>query len=223
MSKELSTTGTGELLHSLVIHGDLSKMNEQQKLQYYMAFCDSLGLNPVTQPFKILKFQGKEILYATKDATEQLRKVHGISITEMTGEVQHDQTYVVTCKVKDKFGKTDMATGVVSIEGLKGENLANAKMKAETKSKRRATLSIAGLGMLDESEISSVDANAVIVDIPTPKATKPTLSEKGFAAAIERIQKGERDIIARLRETYAMSQAQADTLLSLEDANAVVS
>src|SRR6185295_5086978 len=123
MSKELSTTGTGELLHSLVIHGDLSKMNEQQKLQYYMAFCDSLGLNPVTQPFKILKFQGKEILYATKDATEQLRKVHGISITEMTGEVQHDQTYVVTCKVKDKFGKTDMATGVVSIEGLKGENL----------------------------------------------------------------------------------------------------
>jgi hypothetical protein len=221
MSKELSTTGAGELLQSLVIQGDLSKLNEGQKVQYYMELCRSLGLNPVTQPFALLKFQGKEVLYAKKDATEQLRKIHGISVTDLVGEDQHDGTYVVTCNVKDKSGKTDISTGVVSTEGLKGEALGNKKMVAETKSKRRATLSICGLGMLDESEVSSVDANAVVMDISIPKHSKQALSEKGFGQAMERIHKGERELIGKLRSTYLLTQAQSDTLLAIEDANTV--
>ena len=51
--------------------------------------------------------------------------------------------------------------GVVSIAGLKGEALANAMMKAETKAKRRATLSICGLGWMDEVE--ALDRQAVEV------------------------------------------------------------
>lgn len=219
MSQQLTTTGGADVLSSVVIHGDLSKLSDAQKVSYYMDFCRSLGLNPVTQPFRLLKFQGREVLYATKDATEQLRKIHGISVQDLTGDLQHDNTYVVTCKVKDKYGKTDMATGVVSVEGLKGEPLANAKMKAETKAKRRATLSICGLGMLDESEVQTVDANAVTVDIPLPK--KQELTDKAFGQAMERIQKGERDLIAKLRDTCQLTQAQSDTLLAVEDANTV--
>lgn len=219
MSQQLATTGAEAVLSSVVIHGDLSKLSDTQKYAYYIDFCRSLGLNPVTQPFSIIKFQGKEVLYAKKDATEQLRKIHGISVTDLTGEVQHDNTYVVTCKVKDKYGKTDIATGVVSLEGLKGEAISNAKMRAETKAKRRATLSICGLGMLDESEIATVDANAVVVDIPTP--AKQTLSDKAFGQAMERIQRGERDLITKLRDTYDLSRVQLDTLLAVEDANTV--
>jgi len=44
----------------------------------------------------------------------------------------------------------------VNIENLKGEARSNAMMKAETKAKRRVTLSICGLGMLDESETDSI-------------------------------------------------------------------
>ena len=47
-----------------------------------------------------------------------------------------------------------MAKGAVNINGLKGEALANAMMKAETKAKRRATLSLCGLGLMDELEVS---------------------------------------------------------------------
>jgi hypothetical protein len=48
------------------------------------------------------------------------------------------------------------------VGGLKGEALANAEMKAVTKAKRRLTLSICGLGWLDETEISTVpDAEVV--------------------------------------------------------------
>src|SRR5690606_29675602 len=65
---------------------------------------------------------------------------------------------MVTVKVKDKSGRTDMAMGAVSLTNKRGEDLANALMKAETKSKRRATLSICGLGILDETEIEDMKA-----------------------------------------------------------------
>ena len=43
-------------------------------------------------------------------------------------------------------------------EALKGEVRANAILKAVTKAKRRATLSICGLGWLDESEVADYSA-----------------------------------------------------------------
>jgi hypothetical protein len=73
--------------------------------------------------------------------------------------------FVVTASAKDRNGRTDAATGAVSTEftddagmtrKIKGVTLANAIMKAETKAKRRVTLSICGLGMFDESELDTV-------------------------------------------------------------------
>jgi hypothetical protein len=220
MTHAVAAPSSNGVLEALVLSGDLSKMNDNQKVQYYQQFCQHLGLNPLTQPFKILKFQGREVLYATKDCTEQLRKIHGISVVELTTDLQPGSVYVVTCKVKDNHGKTDMSTGVVSIEGLKGEPLANALMKAETKSKRRATLSICGLGIMDESEIETVDANATVVNIPTETPKRP-LSDNAFANAVMRIGKGERELIGKLRETYLLNERQMADLLVLEDANTV--
>lgn len=219
MSNQLAPASNG-VMEALVLSGDLGKMSDPQKVQYYRQFCDSLGLNPLTQPFKILKFQGKEVLYATKDATEQLRKLHGISVVDLTNDLQPGSTYVVTCKVKDKYGKTDMSTGVVSIEGLKGEALANALMKAETKAKRRATLSICGLGMLDESEIQSVDANAMVVDIPQ-EPVKRAITDKAFMEALEKIHQGDRSVIQKLRDQCILSESQTTRLVIVEDENHV--
>lgn len=167
-----------ELVHSLVINGDLSKMSQEMKVDYYNRFCQSLGLNPLTQPFQLLVFQGKQRLYATKDCTEQLRKIHGVSITDVTA-AELRGVYVVTAKALDKSGKTDAATGVVPVENLKGEALANALMKAETKAKRRVTLSICGLGILDESELDTMPNHKVTpVDAPSVTlVTDSTLQE----------------------------------------------
>jgi hypothetical protein len=44
----------------------------------------------------------------------------------------------------------------VPLGNLRGEALANALMRAETKAKRRVTLSIAGLGWLDETELDTM-------------------------------------------------------------------
>lgn len=155
MSTELQTTVSPEIIQKLVLDGDLGKMDGQQKLEYYNKFCQSLGLNPLTQPFQLIKFQGKEKLYATKDCTEQLRKIHGVGIIDLSTNSLND-VFIVTAKAQDKTGKLDAATGAVNIKGLSGDALANAMMKAETKAKRRVTLSICGLGMLDESELETM-------------------------------------------------------------------
>lgn len=156
-----------ELMERVVVHNDLSRLTPAQRLAYYDQLCRSLGLNPLTRPFQYLTLSGRLTLYATKDCTEQLRRTCGISITRMESERDED-TYTVTVYGRDATGREDVATGVVASRNLAGEALANAKMKCETKAKRRLTLSLAGLGVLDESEVESVAiGGAVDVDPET--------------------------------------------------------
>ena len=129
-----------------------------------------MGLNPLTKPFEYLHLNGKLILYARRDATDQLRKLHGVSI-QITAREQHGDVYAVVARATGKDGRTDEAIGAVATGGLKGDPLANALMKAETKSKRRVTLSICGLGMLDETEVETVP-NARMVSMEELQAEK---------------------------------------------------
>ena len=155
-------------IETVLVAGDLAKLSADQRLTYYQRLCESLGLNPLTQPFQYLQLSGKLVLYATKSCTEQLRQLHGVSITGITS-AQVGDVYIVTATASDKNGRTDCATGAVAIGGLKGDALANGLMKAETKSKRRVTLSLCGLGMLDESEVETIpNAQRVPVALPAP-------------------------------------------------------
>lgn len=159
-------------IFGLMTNGDVSQLKSGQKIDYYMHLCKSLGLNPATKPFQIIKFQGKEIMYATKDCTEQLRKIHGVSICELDKLFQ-DGLYIVTAKAQDKNGRYDAATGAINIANLKGDALANAIMKCESKAKRRVTLSICGLGMLDESETDTL-GNYQKIDVKTGEIIQST-------------------------------------------------
>lgn len=150
---------TDSVLASVITRGDLSGLPPAQKAQYYAQLCERVGLDPATTPFLSLKLQGKEILYASKGAAEQLRKLHKVSVT-ITARERLEDVYYVTARATMPDGRTDESQGAVSIAGAKGETLANAIMKAETKAKRRVTLSIIGLGMLDESELDTIPKNA---------------------------------------------------------------
>jgi hypothetical protein len=165
-------TQAGEI-ERVLLDGDLSRLSETQRLSYYNSVCGSLGLNPLTKPFAYIRLNGKLVLYALKDATEQLRKIHGVSITSVTSQRMED-VFVVTASASDRTGRTDASTGAVAIGNLKGEALANALMKAETKAKRRATLSICGLGMLDETEAETIPQSLppVVVEPPDIEAAK---------------------------------------------------
>jgi len=152
---EVAPLTDAAMLERVLFAGDLSKLSTADRLFYYQKVCESVGLNPLTRPFDYLTLNGKLTLYAKRDATDQLRKLHGVSIT-LTARETIEGVYVVTAKARDKSGREDEATGAVTITGLKGDALANAYMKCETKAKRRVTLSICGLGMLDETEIETI-------------------------------------------------------------------
>ena len=145
-----------EQIESVLIGGNLNSLTVEQRVEYYRALCRSLGLNPLTKPFDYLALNGKLVLYAKRDCTDQLRKIHHVSVTHLTSQTV-DGMCIVRVEVKDREGRTDAAIGAVWVKALSGLDLANAIMKTETKAKRRATLSICGLGMLDESELDTVE------------------------------------------------------------------
>ena len=144
-----------DVIAKVLLGGDLAQLTPQQKISYYRSVCDSLGLNPLTQPFEYLRLSGREVLYAKRNCTDQLRHAHHISVTITARELVED-CYVVTARASFPNGRHDESIGAVPIAGLKGESRSNAMMKAETKAKRRVTLSLVGLSTLDESEVDSI-------------------------------------------------------------------
>jgi hypothetical protein len=200
------------ILERVLLTGDLSGLSAEDRVLYYKAVCDSVGINPLTKPFDYLELDdskgGKKlVLYTKKDCTDQLRTIHGVSIKIVAREVV-EGIYVVTSHASKPDGRTDESIGAVPLVKEDGEwktaqsgkrffqgsgrytplppdAKANAIMKAETKSKRRVTLSICGLGLIDESEIETIKgAQPLGADVatmdpkPEPKApTKKPLGE----------------------------------------------
>ena len=149
----LPAAGTVE---DVLIRGNLSELKPEQRTEYYMRVCQSLGLNPLTRPFEYLTLNGKLVLYARRDCAEQLRKINGISI-EIVSQDHVGDLFSVHVRAKNKDGRTDEDLGVVSLpQNAKGEAAANTILKAVTKAKRRVTLSISGLGFLDETEVDDI-------------------------------------------------------------------
>lgn len=181
MSNEVATRSVSvpaELQEKVLLGGDLAKLTPAERLSYYQAVCTSVGLNPLTRPFEYLILNDRMVLYARKDCTDQLRDLHGISVEIASRDVL-DGVCVVTVRAKNMTERIDESVGAVPFMKENGEwertqggksffkpdgtysplslaDRSNAMMKAETKAKRRVTLSICGLGMFDESELDGV-------------------------------------------------------------------
>jgi hypothetical protein len=185
ITNELSAPNVADIADKVrelvIVSGDYSRFTEAQKQNLLLNICNLLGLNPLTRPFEFINLNGKVVLYATKNASEQLRKINAVSIYELeTKELKG--VFLVTAKAQDKTGRQDIGTGAVNVEGLKGDALANALMKAETKAKRRVTLSISGLGFLDESELETIPNASKVTPL---KEVSPTFHAESKTQQIE--------------------------------------
>jgi hypothetical protein len=113
-------------------------------------------LNPLTRPFEYITLNGKLTLYALRACADQLRQINKVSLKIVSRDVTEG---ILTVHVQASLpdGRVDEDLGCVAFpDTLKGEARANAELKAITKGKRRATLSICGLGWLDETEVDSI-------------------------------------------------------------------
>lgn len=196
-------------IQSALAKNDYSKLTEQERAVLLNKTCESMGLNPLGQPFGFFDQGGKVVLYAKRACSDQLSKIHGLSIIEC-GESFNEKTRILTVKVKmkDRDGRESMNRGDVFIgPNLTGEPLANAYMKCHTKAVRRCTLAMCGLGFLDETEVE---------DIRQPQALLPGKSTIQFANQIQKQEliqlfKKASEIEPNLQELYKSKFPGVDT------------
>ena len=157
MTTELTTTNmTPELANKLMLQGDLSKLNDTERLQYYKAMCESAGLDWIQRPFDLVAFQGaKTVLYANKVATAQLTAIHKPSVRIVDRSISNGLV-IITAEVTKRDGSSVQDIGVVAFPAVGADAQANAIMKATTKAKRRTILSAFGLGVIDETELDTI-------------------------------------------------------------------
>ncbi len=204
------------IANQLILQGDLSKLSANDKVRYYNGYCERMGLDPFTKPFDILRLNGREVLYCTRSGTQQLNKLHKVSHLITSRDTNADAgVYIVTSKASLPDGRCTESIGAVNIAGLKGEAYANAIMKAETKAKRRATLDLLGLGVLDESEAESIP-NAVSGALQTMVEALPQMEVE--AVEVIETEAEEEKTIGRLMIAIKKAETIAD-LKSIYDSN----
>jgi hypothetical protein len=160
---------------------DTGSLTAQQRAGYVTALCRALRLNPLTSPVQFIRLNGKEVLYVTRTATDQLAAIHGLNRKTVRGPeiVDIAGTKIAICAVEVTLpnGRSETATATLPVS-----DPAMLYMKLETKAKRRGTLAILGLGLLAEEEAESISGAERVDLAPAPK--RPALDV--FRDAIDR-------------------------------------
>ena len=176
-------------------------LTHEQRAGYVVALCRALRLNPLTNPVQFIKLNGREVLYVTRTATDQLAAMHGLNRKTIRGpeivDIAGMKVALCTVEVSLPNGRSETATAT-----LKVEDPAQLYMKLETKAKRRGTLAILGLGLLSEEEAESIPGG----ERETAAQTNPRdLSSLGIEApAVKRTARAE------YRECLALAKCLHD-------------
>ena len=196
-----------KITDSVISRGDLSGLSPEQKIAYYRAQCERLGLDPLARPFDLLRLSGKEVLYLTKGGSDQLAMRHKLSRRVVRGPVVEDWSgtkvlvCVVECSTPD--GRVEQDMGTVPLK-----DPVNDPLKCLSKARRRCTLALLGAGMLAEDEVDDVPAHA--------KSPVPPIDPRPAAAApptVEVVPVDDGacdDLIGRL--AMALTAAEIDAL-----------
>lgn len=159
-------------------NGNCGALNPQQKVIYYNWFCKNVGLEPASLPFQFLKDKtGREKLYCDRGGCAQLNKLYCVSHTDL-GRKFEGNVLCVYMRASLPDGRHEDSLGAVNTKNLDGEMLSNAFMRAETKAKRRSTLDLLGLGMLDEEEVESLNGVVRLDNFQLPEVVKKKVEEK---------------------------------------------
>ncbi len=222
-TETLADVSDKNLYESLALRGDLSGLKPEEKAAYYGQLCARLGIDATTNPFSILKLNGKEVMYASKGATDQLARLHNVN-RRIVEEKELRGIYVVTVEASLPNGRCEQDKGAVSIDNLKEDALCNAIMKAITKGKRRATLAILGLGLLDETELDTIPNNRI--EYPSIQTKAPPAAANEDIPNHSAGEQAMREQIHAAMTAAGVNPANAlkkfDTLLTIDDQAAAV-
>lgn len=177
--KPKGKTGIDKVLEKIIVNGDLSLLTKEERLEYYRHMCKKHSVDMDTRPFEFIWLDNRMVLYATKACSDQLRIKHSISVKSLE-ILQIQELIVAKVTIVDKTGREDSDVGAVSLSGNSKLNAADMVMTAVTKAKRRATLSMCGVSILDETEIASIPQARQVIDegVQPTEDREKTLSER---------------------------------------------
>lgn len=128
---------------------DYSRLTPEERLMWVGALAKATGANPLVRIVEWLTFQGRLQPYATKAFAEQMRLIHNISV-RVKSRKRDEGCVIVEVEGKTPDGRVDESMAAIPLAASDiGEKFAAAAMKAETKAKRRLTLSMMGLGFME--------------------------------------------------------------------------
>lgn len=163
---------------------DSRAMTAAERQEYVTTICRALRLNPLTNPVQFITLNGREVLYVTRTATDQLAAMHCLNRRTIRGPEIMDVcgVKIAICVVEVTLpnGRSETATATLPVA-----DHANLFMKLETKAKRRGTLSILGLGMLAEDELETIPDSVKGVPLTITPPAYPAW--QAFAADLETV------------------------------------
>lgn len=158
-------------IERVILHRDLRSLTEVERVQYNVALCKTLGLNPLTNPVDYIldPKSGKMTPYINAVGVAQIRSIHNISTKITSRETDKQNYHYVTAIATTADGRTEESTAIVALldkynKPLTGQRRADKMMGTETKAKRRATLALVGIPWAD-AESQNIQ-KAVVIDPP---------------------------------------------------------
>jgi hypothetical protein len=136
--------------------------------------------------------------------------------TKILGTETAGGVYVVRMMAVAGDGRSVEDIGAVAVQGLAGQFLANAYMKAHTKAYRRTVLRLAGLPLTDDDEGSGpprridYDTGEIIEAAGTIVSSDPSPSPQKHSANDDPRAIAARHLFATIREVYGKSEPISD-------------
>ncbi len=139
-----------------LMRGDLRGLTRAEIVGVVAGLAERMGVDPSLSPIDVIPTrEGRLVPYINAKGAAQLRRIHGLEITAMDLVKERPGLVVVRCTVRRPDGSIDMAFGAAEWREDRPADEARAWMVAETRAKRRATMSAVGIfleGPSDEVE-----------------------------------------------------------------------
>lgn len=173
MNQAIAKVDSAAIVRKVALSGNLKSLSENERWEYYEAFCRHLNLEPTTRPFDVMEREGKVSLYPNANCAAQLGERMGMSFPEYQTEIIMDCVFVYRVRAVTEDGREAWGTGAVPL-GRSPLEIASAIKKAETQAKRRVTLSMGGLGITDSDEMEVIGTQVINSEPtqPEPKTRK---------------------------------------------------
>jgi hypothetical protein len=136
-----------------LMRGDLRGLTRGQVAEVVASLCERMGIDPSLAPIDVIPTrEGKLIPYINAKGAAELRRRHGLEVTSIEVVKERAGLVVLRCVLRGQDGRTDQAFGAAEWREDRPQDEARSWMVAETRAKRRATMSAVGIFLEGPSE-----------------------------------------------------------------------